>query len=209
MISLSFTAKLRNFFELTLFLSNIQLTQAEINMDTIAIIEKCYKKDTKLYNILISHSTDVMNKAVSMAKKHPELNIDIDFVKEASMLHDIGIFLTHAPSIKCYGMHEYICHGYLGREILEKLGYPKHALVCERHTGTGLTLQQIISEDLPLPHREMMPVSIEEQIICFADCFYSKTRLGEEKSVERIRKNVFKHGRKSADQFDKWCEMFL
>ncbi len=178
-------------------------------MDTTAIIEKCYKKDTELYNILISHSTDVMNKAVSIAKNHPELNIDIDFVKEAAMLHDIGIFLTHAPSIKCYGLHDYICHGYLGREILDKLGYPKHALVCERHTGTGLTLEQIISEELPLPHREMVPISIEEQIICFADCFYSKTRLGEEKSVERIRKSISRHGRKSVEQFDKWCKMFL
>lgn len=178
-------------------------------MDTIAIIEKCYKKDTELYDILISHSIDVMNKAVSMAKNHPELDIDIDFVKEAAMLHDIGIFLTHAPSIKCYGIHDYICHGYLGREILDKLGYPKHALICERHTGTGLTLEQIISEELPLPHREMVPTSIEEQIICFADCFYSKTRLGEEKSVERIRKSIARHGRKSVEQFDKWCKMFL
>jgi uncharacterized protein len=178
-------------------------------MDTIGIIEKCYKKDTELYDILISHSADVANKAVAIAKKHPELDIDIDFVKEAAMLHDIGIFLTHAPSIKCYGMHDYICHGYLGRGILDKLGYPKHALVCERHTGTGLTLKQIVEENLPLPHREMVPVSIEEQIICFADCFYSKTRLGEEKSIERVRKSASKHGRKSVEQFDKWCEMFL
>ncbi|MDR1091278.1 MAG: phosphohydrolase, partial [Prevotella sp.] len=86
---------------------------------------------------------------------------------------------------------------------------PKHALVCERHTGTGLTLEQIVTEKLPLPHREMVPVSIEEQIICFADCFYSKTRLGEEKSVERIRKSISKHGRKPVEQFDKWCGMFL
>lgn len=178
-------------------------------MDTIRIIEKCYKKDTELYDILISHSTDVTNKAVSIAEKHPELDIDIDFIKEAAMLHDIGIFLTYAPSIKCYGMHDYICHGYLGREILDKLGYPKHALVCERHTGTGLTLKQIVEENLPLPHREMVPVSIEEQIICFADCFYSKTRLGEEKDIDRIRKSISKHGRKSVEQFDEWCEMFL
>ena len=178
-------------------------------MDTIAIIEKCYKKGTELYDILISHSTDVMNKSVSIARNHPELNIDIDFVKEAAILHDIGIFLTHAPSIKCYGTYDYICHGYLGREILDKLGYPKHALVCERHTGTGLALNQIISDNLPLPHREMMPISIEEQLICFADCFYSKTRLSEEKSIDKIRKSFARHGRKSVEQFDRWCEMFL
>jgi len=178
-------------------------------MDPITIIEKCYKKGTALYDILISHSTDVMNKAVSVVEKHPELEADINFVKEASMLHDIGIFLTHAPSIKCYGTYDYICHGYLGREILDKLGYPEHGLVCERHTGTGLTLNQIISEKLPLPHRDMVPITTEEQIICFADCFYSKTRLGEEKSVDRIRKGITKHGEASLKQFNKWCDMFL
>jgi uncharacterized protein len=178
-------------------------------MDAIAVIEKCYKKGTRLYDILVSHSTDVMNKAVSIAESHPELGADITFVKEAAMLHDIGVFLTHAPSIECYGTYPYICHGYLGREILDKLGYPRHALVCERHTGTGLSLEQIISEDLPIPHREMMPVTIEEQIICFADCFYSKTRLGEERSLEKIRKGILKHGKKSLKQFDKWCDAFL
>lgn len=178
-------------------------------MDPMTIIEKCYKKGTELYDILISHSTDVMNKAVSIAENHPELEIDIDFIKEAAMLHDIGIFLTHAPSIKCYGIHPYICHGYLGREILDKLGYPKHALICERHTGTGLSLKQIIDENLPLPHREMVPVTIEEQVICFADCFYSKTRLGEEKSLEKIRRGIARHGKKSLKQFDKWCDIFL
>lgn len=178
-------------------------------MDAIAIIGKCYKKDSELYNILIDHSTDVMNKALSIALKHPELNIDTEFVKEAAMLHDIGIFLTHAPSIQCYGIMPYICHGYLGREILDKMGYPRHGLVCERHTGTGISLNQIIIEDLPLPHRDMIPVSIEEQVICFADCFFSKTRLGEEKSIEKVRKSIVKHGEESLHKFDEWCIDFL
>jgi len=41
-------------------------------------------------------------------------------------------------------------------------GYPKHGLVCERHTGTGITLEMIIKNNLPLPHRDMVPVSMEE-----------------------------------------------
>ncbi len=63
-------------------------------------------------------------------------------------------------------------------------GYPRHALVCERHTGAGLSLEGIIAQDLPVPHREMVPVSLEEQVICFADKFYSKTHLEKEKSVK-------------------------
>ena len=83
-------------------------------MDVIAIIEKYYKKDSDLYKILIRHSKEVMNKALEIAKKHPELNADIQFIKEAAMLHDIGIFLTNATSIDCNGIAPYVCDGYMG-----------------------------------------------------------------------------------------------
>lgn len=178
-------------------------------MNPLQIIEKFYDKNSELYHILTNHCTDVTNKALAIASKHPELNIDRTFVKEAGMLHDIGIFLTDAPSIQCVGSMPYISHGYLGRELLQKEGYPAHALVCERHTGAGLLISEIIEQNLPLPHREMMPISIEEQVICFADCFFSKTHLSEEKSVDRIRKSLQKYGDRSVSQFDQWCELFL
>lgn len=178
-------------------------------MDAIAIIEKYYKKDSDLYKILIRHSTDVMNKAVSIAENHPELGIDVEFVKEAGMLHDIGIFLTNAPNIYCYGIAPYLAHGYLGRELLEKEGLPKHALVCERHTGAGISLEEIERDKLPLPARDMIPVSIEEKLVCFADCFYSKTHLGEERSVEKVREGMLKHGAGSVARFDEWSKVFM
>lgn len=87
-------------------------------------------------------------------------------------------------------------------------GYPRHALVCERHTGAGLSLKAILERDLPVPHREMIPVSLEEQIICFADKFYSKTKLDKEKSVEKARKSIEKHGEEGLARFDAWCKLF-
>ena len=125
------------------------------------------------------------------------------------MLHDIGIFRCNAPSIQCVGTEPYICHGYLGGEILRNEGFLRHALVCERHTGTGLSLPYILSAELPIPHRDMLPVSIEEQIICFADKFYSKTHLGEERSVKKARMKLEKYGEETLQRFDKWCQMFL
>lgn len=178
-------------------------------MNPLNIINKYYKRDGGLYHILISHSTDVTNKALDIAQRHPELNIDTEFVKEAGMLHDIGIFKTNAPSILCFGSEPYITHGNIGSIILQEEGFPKHALVCERHTGAGLTLAEIIEKDLPIPHREMMPISIEEQVICFADCFFSKTHLNEEKSIESIRYKLAKFGDRSVVQFDAWCKLFL
>ncbi len=78
--------------------------------------------------------------------------------------------------------------------FLRKEGFERHALVCERHTGAGLTLEEIIERQLPVPHREMVPVTLEEQIICFADKFFSKTHLDEEKTVEKARKSIAKYG---------------
>lgn len=178
-------------------------------MDPYSIINKYYTKETKLYDIYVSHVTDVTNKALSIAQKHPELAIDVQFLEEAGMLHDIGIFQTKAPHIACKGKHPYISHGYLGRELLTEEGFPKHGLVCERHTGTGLSIKTIVKRKLPIPHRDMRPQSMEEMIICFADKFYSKSKLGREKSVKKIRSGLGKHGKHQITQFDEWCEMFL
>lgn len=178
-------------------------------MQVLDIIHKYYTPGTKLYNIYMHHANDVAGKALSIVQNHPELAVDVRFIEEASMLHDIGIVQTHAPSIGCIGKMKYICHGYLGREMLTSEGYPKHGLVCERHTGTGLSLETIINKKLPIPHRDMRPQSLEEKIICFADKFYSKSQLGREKPIKRIRESLRNHSVHQVEIFDEWCELFL
>lgn len=139
---------------------------------------------------------------------HPELNADIPFIMEAAMLHDIGIIYTHAPGIGCHSDFPYICHGFMGNDLLQKEGLPMHARVCERHTGTGLTLTEIVEQNLPLPHRSMMPETIEEQIICFADKFYSKGELTKQLTPQQIRKGLKKYGDGKIKQFDVWMRKF-
>jgi uncharacterized protein len=172
------------------------------------LIEKYYTPGTELYYILVKHSEQVRDKALEVVAKHPELLADETFITEAAMLHDIGIFLCDAPRIFCRGSHQYIEHGYLGAEILRKEGLDRHALVCERHTGTGISLEKITSRKLPLPHRDMRPVSIEEQIICYADKFFSKTELNRMHSLERIRLMISRHNERDVLIFDQWHERF-
>ena len=155
------------------------------------------------------HSRSVADKALWIAGKHPELNLDKQFLEEAAMLHDIGIFMTDAEGICCFGSYPYICHGYLGADLMRKEGFPRHALVCERHTGAGMSLQSIIDQQLPVPHRNMVPVSLEEQVICFADKFFSKTHLDREKSVEKALKSISRYGEDGIIRFNHWCECFL
>ena len=138
-------------------------------MDYLALIDKYYADNEPLKEILLTHSRMVADRCLRIAQAHPELNLDTAFLEEAAMLHDIGIFLTNAPGISCFGTHPYICHGYLGAELMRREGFPKHARVCERHTGTGLTLQNILEQNLPLPHQDFVPETLEEQVVCYAD----------------------------------------
>ena len=178
-------------------------------MNPIEILEKYYNPKSEAYKILLHHSHDVAYKALMLAKNRLDLNPDLRFIEEAAMLHDIGICKTFAPDIFCDGDNAYLCHGFLGSEIMMKEGYPLHAMVCERHTGTGLSLEYIIENDLPLPRRNMLPISIEEQIVCFADNFFSKTHLGEERSIKKARLKLEKYGYEPVQRFDKWCKMFI
>lgn len=178
-------------------------------MDVQAVFNKYYQPGTSLYNSVWSHSRLVADKALQLAQAHPELEIDLDFVYEAAMIHDIGVFLTNAPSIYCTGDQPYICHGVLGAELMRADGYPRHALVCERHTGTGLTVADIIAQNLPLPHRDMCPVSLEEKLVCFADKFYSKSNPDREKPLDKVRKSVARYGEDSLRRFEEMAALFL
>ncbi len=178
-------------------------------METLSILQKYYDTSSLVYNILVEHSRSVTQKAVGIARLHPEWNVDISFIEQAGMLHDIGIFLTQAPSIGCFGEHHYIEHGYLGAALIRAEGYPRHALVCERHTGVGLSEREIIEKNLPLPHRDLIPISLEEQIICFADKFFSKSHNNKEFSIEEVRSSLSKFGNNVLNRFDEWAFMFL
>ncbi len=178
-------------------------------MDALSLLKRHLDSNAELFETVYVHSRHVVQKALSLAEMHPEMPLNRVFIEEAALLHDIGVYRTNAPEIHCLGDAPYICHGYLGREILEKEGFPLHGLVCERHTGTGLYLTEILAKNLPLPHRDLAPVSLEEQIICFADKFYSKSHLNWEFSVEEVRQKLTKYGPDGVSRFDRWCELFL
>lgn len=166
-----------------------------------------------LLRLLTLHSQAVARKALQIAvglRGRGRFDLDTQFVYEAAMLHDVGITRCNAPSIHCYGALPYICHGVEGRKILEGYGLPAHALVCERHTGAGLTKEDIERQGLPLPLRDMTPQTAAERLICYADKFYSKSSHPlEEKSLERVRASMAKHGGETLRRFDLLHEEFF
>ncbi|MBU1344077.1 MAG: HD domain-containing protein [Proteobacteria bacterium] len=180
-------------------------------MDALTIIEKFYSPGTKLYQILIEHSLIVTQKSLEIAQTQKHLNPDLEFIQKAAMLHDIGIFFTRSDAIGCRGDAPYICHGYLGRKLLDEQGLPpEYGLVCERHTGAGITKENIRSNNLPLPQRDMVPISIEEKIICVADKYHSKNPKNAAKKTTTLQiiEDLGKIDQDHAKRFSIWAEEF-
>lgn len=163
-------------------------------MDFQAIIDKYYPADNELRRVLLKHSRQVADRCLQIVRKHPELSVDAQFVEEAAMLHDIGIYQCNAPSIHCHGTEPYIKHGPIGGEMLRAEGFPRHARVAERHTGTGL------------PGYE--PETLEEQIICYADKFYSKSSPDHVRSVQETADSLEKFGHAGVVKFLEWAKRF-
>lgn len=186
-------------------------------LDYNEIIHTFYPEDNKLRDILLTHSRRVAEMAQGIAELHAELCADSRFVYDAAMLHDIGIIACNAPGIECHGNNEYICHGILGAAMLRdncsswglsSEEIEAYARVCERHTGTGLTKQQIQERMLPLPAQDLIPETIEEKIICYADKFFSKTRPEQKKTLEHVLRSLQKFGEEGVEKFSSWHSLF-
>ena len=92
------------------------------------------------------------------------------------------------------GTEPYIKHGPIGGELLRVEGFPRHARVAERHTGTGL------------PGYE--PETLEEQIICYADKFYSKSSPDRVRTVAEAAQSLEKFGAAGVRKFLDWATRF-
>lgn len=185
-------------------------------MNAFEIIDFFYPEETPLKSLLLKHSIQVKDKALSIIERAPELqdSIDMEIVENGALLHDIGIKECHAPSILCYGTNNYICHGTIGAELLRKLGdennlnLEAYARICERHTGSGLSAKEIQEQGLPLPAKDLLPETIEEKLVCLADKFFSKSGTMEEKGFDSVRKSMMKFGADTIERFDAMCELF-
>lgn len=173
------------------------------------IIDKYYPAGTALRDILIGHSRQVADMAAEIARTH-RLDLYPAQIETAAMLHDIGIVRTDAPGIECHGTAPYLMHGVIGAEMLRTEGAPEWAAdVAERHTGTGLTRQEFISAGLPDPGHDLLPRTELEQLICYADKFFSKTRVGAPpKDVDRVRASIAKFGADALARFDEFHSKF-
>ncbi|MBP7679273.1 MAG: HD domain-containing protein [Bacteroidales bacterium] len=174
------------------------------------IIEEFYPPGSLRNRIYVPHCQAVTTLALKIALSNPGLNADEQYIQFGGMLHDIGIFYTETPDFGCYGRLPYLAHGYMGRELLEKKGLKDIAPVCERHIGVGITIEEIKQNNLPLPVRDMVPQTIEEKIICYADKFFSKSasNLSQPKPLDKVKRSIRKYGDTKWDVFEEMMNLF-
>ncbi|MFQ3573640.1 MAG: HD domain-containing protein [Thermodesulfovibrionales bacterium] len=174
------------------------------------LLERYYQHSRYTYDILLTHSKAVAEKAVKIAQDLKSTPLDIEFIYNSAILHDIGIFMTYSEKLECYGRYPYITHGYWGSEILISEGLIRYARVCETHVGVGLTVDDIKAMKLPIPPKDMSPVTFEEKIVCYADKFFSKKRgsLTSEIPLAHVREQIRGYGEEKLKRFDELHRLF-
>lgn len=113
------------------------------------------------HSLVYEHSLRVWHLACDMSRhlKGP----DFSLLYRACILHDIGR-LIHPP-----GSQGGILHGIAGARILCSEGLHREARVAERHIGVGITAEDILRQDLPLPVADYVPRTVLEHIVAHAD----------------------------------------
>ena len=86
-----------------------------------------------------------------------KVNLDIEFLRSAALLHDIGRYVTHDP----------ILHGVEGYKLLTEMGYHKEAFVCASHILYGINSREAVRYGLP--EKDFIPISFEEKLIPLID----------------------------------------
>ncbi len=179
-------------------------------VDYFAILHSYIPPDSETYAIYVPHVASVTAKALRIARRMGLSAAQQRFIEEAAMLHDIGIVNVDAPSMGCTGDLPYLAHLSEGRRILEQAGLPRHALVAERHVGVGIPRADVLAHDLPLPPRDFVPQTTEEQIISWADLFFRKLpgELWRELGIEEVRAQVSTYGPRAERVFASWRVKF-
>lgn len=166
---------------------------------------KKYSGSEESFETVMRHSLEVLEKSIDIVKKKKLYDqVDFDLMISGAILHDIGTFEFLESKTKDVN---YIRHGIIGAEILRKEGLERQALIAERHTGSGLTKEEIAANDFPLPHEDFLPVSLEEKIICYADKFSSKNP-NKVDTMESIEAEFRAYGEEPLRRFLELKKMF-
>lgn len=151
--------------------------------------------------LIWTHSEIILKIVQKIVEKlrDESISVDIDLLTKGVLLHDIGVYHCYDEDFNPgNNLPQYIEHGYVGYKIILDVDIPEEiARFALRHTATGLTEEDIKKGNLNLPHGNYIPVTLEEEILTYADKFHTKypsfSNFGEQKkSLEKysIRNSI-------------------
>lgn len=125
-------------------------------IDAKKLLDKYITKSNGEYDEwLYRHSLAVANLCFEVTKKinekHPELNLDPEFMRVVGILHDIDKHNSND------------LHPYYGALLLEKLGYKRIADVVKTHT-----LMYELAKENNI-EGDFLPKTLEQKILVYAD----------------------------------------
>ena len=163
-------------------------------------IFKKYSTSEEHYHTVLEHSLIVLAKSIEIINRKKLYDrVDFDLIMSGCLLHDIGVFGLRNSGLDSIKGVDYLQHGILGGKILRKEGLPKESLIAERHIGSGLSEEYILQNNLPLPKRDFLPVTLEQKLVCYADKFHSKS--GKKDTLVSIRKEMKGFGKEPHERF--------
>ncbi|PLS29380.1 HD domain-containing protein [Bifidobacterium parmae] len=140
----------------------------------------------------------------------PPRLIDEHLVTIGGLLHDIGTYRvlkhdgTDGEPLKFAGK-KYIKHGLLGYEYLLENGVDEEiAQFARNHTGVGLTRDDVIRQELPLPPADYVPVNLEQETVMVADKYNSKSLPAKFVTAESYTKRAARFGEENKRR---WLEL--
>lgn len=143
-----------------------------------------------------------------MIDSSSRFSVDEELVKVGALLHDIGVYRLYNSQGKV-DQANYIRHGILGEDVLKEAGFDE--VMCRfasRHTGVGLSKNDIVLQKLPLPPQDFLAETDEELLVMYADKFHSKTDPPCFNTANYYKQHVRRFGEDKVTKFEEMIQKF-
>ena len=176
-------------------------------LQQIEALHKKYAPSDAMYDLVFTHCKIVCDIAMQLIEKQA-LKVDIDLVRIGCLLHDIGVYSLVDADGKLLPGVSYLTHGVEGEKILRQEGSPEEVWrFASHHTGAGISKQDVIANNLPLPAADYFAETTEEQLVMYADKFHSKY-MPHFNSFASCEQKASKFGADKLQKFEHMAEMF-
>jgi uncharacterized protein len=181
------------------------------NLPTFQQIEALHHKYASSdagFDLVFTHCK-IVSEIAAQCIATKEVTVDADLVRVGCLLHDIGVYTLLDKDGKERPDIHYITHGVRGEAILKDEGFPELIWrFASHHTGTGLTKQDIIQGNLPLPLKDYEAETKEEELIMYADKFHSKEIPPCFNTYEYYKEAIAKFGPQKVEKFEQMAQEF-